>query len=753
MIHRVSCEMGGKTLTIETGKMAKQADGSVFVSYGDTRVLVTACSATEPKPGADFFPLTVEFAEKFYAAGKIPGSFHKREGRPTQEATLSARLIDRPIRPLFPEGYFFDTQVVATILSVDPEADIDVAASIGASAALHISDIPFNGPTAGCKMGRINGEYVVNPTWDQIEKGETDMEIMIAGTANAIMMVEGGAREVPEDDVLGAILRGHEEIKKVVNIINELRNLCGKPKRAFTPLSVEPAMKEKVAQQASAGIATALRTKDKHARYDLVDQTKKATVEALVPETLRNEDPEAAEKLESDVKTAFDLLQYNMMREMILTEKVRIDGRDTKTVRPITTEVGLLPRAHGSSLFTRGETQVLATITLGTTDDEQIVDTMFQNTMRKFMLHYNFPPFSVGETGRMGGTSRREIGHGHLAERSIKAMMVPYEQFPYTIRIVCETLESNGSSSMGSVCSTSMALMDAGVPFHKPVAGIAMGLIKEGDRVAILTDILGDEDHLGDMDFKVAGTKDGVTGIQMDIKIEGVNAEIMKTALAQAHEGRLHILGEMAKSIEQPRTELSKYAPRITTITVPVDKIREVIGSGGKVVKDIIAQTGCKIDINDDGRINIASNDGQAAQKAIDMIKNIVAEVEVGKTYKGIVKKIVEFGAFVGVLPNQDGLLHISEIAYERVNNVTDYMKEGDEIEVKVIEVDKNGKIRLSRKALLPPPEGGVPPRGGQERREHRGDRGGDHGGHRGDRRGGGHGGHGGGNRPPQSDR
>ena len=728
MIHRVSCEMGGKTLSIETGKLAKQADGSVLVSYGDTRVLVTACSSKEPKTGIDFFPLTVEFSEKFYAAGKIPGSFPRREGRPTQEATLSARMIDRPIRPLFPEGYRNETQVVATVLSLDPDADVDVAAALGASAALHISDIPFNGPTAACRMGRINGQFVVNPTWSQVETGESDMEILITGTKNAIMMVEGGAQEVPEEQVLEAIVRGHDEIKKVVGIVDELRKLCGKPKREFIPAEVAADIKTQVEKLAKQGLLNSLKTKDKGERYDLVDATRKATLEALVPTDLKEKDPAAAAAKEKDVKSTFELLQYNLMREMILTEKVRIDGRNTTTVRPISVEAGLLPRPHGSSLFTRGETQVLATVTLGTTDDEQIVDTMFQSTMNKFMLHYNFPPFSVGEVGRMGGTGRREIGHGALAARSIKAMMPKFEAFPYTVRIVCETLESNGSSSMGSVCSASMALMNAGVPFPKPVAGIAMGLIKEGSRVAVLTDILGDEDHLGDMDFKVAGTAEGITGIQMDIKIEGVDQHIMKTALAQAREGRLHILKEMANAISAPSDEMSKFAPRITTINVPTDKIREVIGSGGKVIKDIIAQTGCKIDINDDGRINIASNDGLAAQKAIDMIKGIIAEVEVGKTYKGLVKKIVDFGAFVGVMPNQDGLLHVSEIAHERVNNVADYLKEGQEIEVKVIEVDKSGKIRLSRKALLPAPEGGAqrPSGGGNGGGGERNDRGGD---------------------------
>ncbi len=732
MIHKVSCDLGGKTLSVETGKLAKQADGSVLVAYGDTRMLVTACSAAEPRVGADFLPLTVEFAEKFYAAGKIPGSFIKLEGRPTMEATLSARMIDRPIRPLFPEGYYYDTMVVATTLSLDLDADLDVCAAIGASAALHISNIPFNGPTAACRMGRVGGVWTVNPTWNQIDKGETDLEILVTGTAKAIMMVEGGAREVPEDQILEAIMRAHAEIKKQVAIVEELRRLTGsKAKRAFKAAVPEASIKTEVAKLGKDGLGKALRTKDKHERYDLVDATRKTVVTELCPESLKKADAEAYALKKDSVKTAFELLQYDMMRDMILTDKSRIDGRDMKTVRPIAVEASVLPRTHGSALFTRGETQVLSVITLGTSDDEQIVDTMFQNSMRKFLLHYNFPPYSVGETGRMGGQSRREIGHGALAERSITAMMPKWETFPYTIRVVCETLESNGSSSMGSVCSTSMALMDAGVPYPKPVAGIAMGLIKEGDRFAVLSDILGDEDHLGDMDFKVAGTQDGVTGIQMDIKIEGIDETIMKQALTQAREGRLHILGEMAKAITQPRAEMSKYAPRIVTIQIPVDKIREVIGSGGKVVREIVAQTGCKIDINDDGKINIATSDGEAAKKAIDWIKGICAEVEVGKTYKGVVQKIVEFGAFVRVIGNTDGLLHISEIAHERVNNVFDYMKEGDEVEVRVIEVDKSGKIRLSRKVLLAPPAGGVQPHGGGG------------GGGRGD--GGGRGGHGGG--------
>lgn len=737
MIHRVSTEVGGKTLTIETGKLAKQADGSVVVTYGETMMLVTACSAKTPKANVDFFPLTVEFQEKFYSAGKIPGSFHRREGRPSQEATLSARLIDRPIRPLFPEGYFCDTQVAATTLSLDPAADMDMAAAAGASAALHISNIPFNGPTASCRVGRINGQLVVNPSWASIATGESDLDIIVSGTERAIMMVEGGAKEVSEEQALEAILLAHSEIKKICKIINELRDLTGNvAKREFEPLTADASLQSQIEKLAKAKLIQSLKTKEKHTRYEMVDEAKKATLETLVPESLKTSDPVAAAAQEKEVKRLFELLQYNLMRQMILNDGVRIDGRDTKTIRPIACEAGLLPRSHGSALFTRGETQVLGAITLGTSEDEQIVDSLYQKSMRKFMLHYNFPPFSVGETGRFGGQSRREIGHGALAERSIKAMAPSHEKFPYTIRIVCETLESNGSSSMGSVCASSMALMDAGVPLERPVAGIAMGLIKESNGVAVLSDILGDEDHLGDMDFKVAGTHKGITGIQMDIKIEGIDEQIMRKALAQAHEGRLHILGKMAEAIQETRSEMSKYAPRITTITVPTDKIRDVIGSGGKVIKEIVAQTGCKIDINDDGKISIASNDGAAAQKAIDIIRGLTAEVELGKVYKGVVKKIVDFGAFVGVLPNQDGLLHVSEIAHERVNNVLDYMKEGDEVEVKVIDIDRAGKIRLSRKVLLGPapagserPDGsgggGRPPRGGgQPGRGERGDRG-----------------------------
>ncbi len=724
-IQTVSMDFGGKKLTLETGKMAKQADASILVSYGDTRVLVTVCSAKDPKPGIDFMPLTVEYAERFYAAGKIPGSFHKREGRPTTDATLAARLIDRPMRPLFPEGYHCDTQVIATILSLDHAGDPEVAASIGAGAALHISNIPFNGPTAAVKMGRINGQLIINPSWEQLQT-ESDMDITIAGTAKAIMMVEGSAKEVPEDQVLDAILKGHEEIKKVCKMIEDLRAKVGKPKREFTPAIVPADLMKQIETLAKADLVKSLNTKEKQVRYQLAGEAEDKTLAALVPASLKESDPKAAAEKEAEVSRLFELLKYNLMREMILTDKIRIDGRDTKTIRPITVEAGLLPKVHGSALFTRGETQVLAAVTLGTADDEQIIDSLYVNTMKKFMLHYNFPPYSVGETGRFGGQSRREIGHGALAERSIEQTMPKHEAFPYTVRIVCETLESNGSSSMGSVCSTSMALMDAGVPYPKPVAGIAMGLIKEGDRVAVLSDILGDEDHLGDMDFKVAGTKDGVTGIQMDIKIEGVDGSIMKTALAQAHQGRLHILGEMAKAISTPRDELNLNAPRITSIKIPNDRIGEVIGPSGKMIKSIVAATGAKVNIEDDGTCNIASADGEAAKKALKMIQDILAEAEVGQVYKGLVKKITDFGAFIGILPNQDGLLHISEIDYKRVNAVTDVLKEGDEVEVKVLEIDGQGKIRLSRKALLPMPEGYVPPPPREPRPQgDRGDRGG----------------------------
>ncbi len=695
----LSCDFGGRPITIETGRLAKQADGSVLVTYGETVVLVTAVSNKKPKPGQSFFPLTVDYAEKYYAAGKYPGGFFKRENRPSTEATLIARLIDRPLRPLFPEGYLNDTQVIATVLSVDAENDPDVAASLGASAALTISDIPFNGPTAAVRIGRINGKYVINPTLAQLK--ESDMEVLVAGTENAIMMVEGGAQEVPEDQLLQGILEGHRSLKPILEMQRKLREMVGVEKREFVPAQVDESLKKGLHALAHSRVSEAFKIKEKHARRDAL-----AAIHAEANEKLlANYSDEEKPAKEKELSGMFELLSYNVMREMVLNG-TRLDGRNTTTVRPIECEVGILPRTHGSGLFTRGETQVLSITTLGTKDDEQMVDPLRSpSTTRKFMLHYNFPPFSVGEAGFMRGPGRREIGHGALAERAIAAMMPDVDKFPYTVRLVCETLESNGSSSMGSVCSSSMSLMDAGVPFPKPVAGIAMGLVKEGERVAVLTDILGDEDHLGDMDFKVAGTKDGVTAIQMDIKIEGVNEAIMRQALKQAYDGRIHILGEMAKAITHSRSDISPNAPRILTMTVKQDKIRDVIGSGGKVIRGIIESTGCKIDINDDGVINIASSDLQAAKKAMSIIESIVEEVQVGKVYTGKVKKIMDFGAFVEVTPGNDGLLHISEIAHERLRNVTDVLKEGDIIDVKVLDVDRQGKMRLSRKVLLDAPK------------------------------------------------
>lgn len=694
----MSCDFGGRPITIETGRLAKQADGSVLVTYGETMVLVTACSSKKVREGQDFFPLTVDYLEKYYAAGKIPGGYFKRESRPSSDATLTARLIDRPIRPLFPEGYLFDTNVVATVLSADTDNDPEIAASIGASAALAISDIPFNGPTGASRVGRIGGKLILNPTLKQQE--ESDLELVVAGTEGAIMMVEGGAKEIPESDLLEAVLFGHRSLKPVIDMIRELAKKVGNTKRSFTPPAVDETLKAKLLDLTTEKVKQAFRIKEKHDRGETLNKIFDESFASLV-----SADDEALNAKKKQMNGVFEMLKYNVMREMILAEKVRIDGRDLRTVRPITCETGVLPRAHGTGLFTRGETQVLSVVTLGTKDDEQITDPLrTPQATRKFMLHYNFPQYSVGETGPQRAPGRREIGHGALAERAISALIPEHVKFPYTIRVVCETLESNGSSSMASVCSTSMSLMDAGVPYPKPVAGIAMGLIKEGSRVAVLSDILGDEDHLGDMDFKVAGTSNGVTAIQMDIKIEGVDESIMKTALQQANEGRIHILGEMGKAITSAKSDMSKYAPRIITMRVKQDKIREVIGTGGKVIRGIIESTGVKIDIDDSGLINIASNDQVAAQKAIAMIEQIVEEVEVGKVYTGKVKKIMDFGAFVEVTPGNDGLLHISEIAHERVQKVTDFLKEGDIIDVKVLDIDRQGKMRLSRKVLLDGP-------------------------------------------------
>ncbi|MFN3696464.1 MAG: polyribonucleotide nucleotidyltransferase [Pseudobdellovibrio sp.] len=697
MVNTVTTSVAGKQITIETGRLAKQTDGSVLVTCGNNIVLVTAVSSKEAKPDAGFFPLTVEFIEKYYAIGKIPGGYFKREGKPTTDSVLSARIIDRPIRPLFPEGYFNDTQVVATVLSADGSFSVDVLASLGASAALHISDIPFNGPTAACQVARVNGQFIANPTPEQL--ANSDMDIIVSGTKNGLLMVEGETKFISESDALNALKFGHQSIMPLLQMQEELREKTGsKAKRAFTPPAIDADFRTQAENLLKPLIEKALSMKVKQDRYAAVDAAVALAVEQFVKPLT---DDKLKDQRKKDVKNITEDVKYKVARSMILDRGARIDGRDLKTVRPIACEVGLLPRAHGSGLFTRGETQCLGTVTLGTADDEQSVETLNGTVKRKFLLHYNFPPYSVGEVGRFGGQGRREIGHGNLAERAVKAIVPDHAQFPYTIRIVSEVLESNGSSSMGSVCAGTLALLDAGVKVKANVAGIAMGLIKEGNRVAVLTDILGDEDHLGDMDFKVAGSSQGITALQMDIKIDSVSFEVMETALNQARDGRLHILGEMEKVMKTPRGQMSEFAPRIETIKIKADKIREVIGSGGKTIRSITEQTGVKIEIQDDGTINIASSDPAATRKAIEIIEGICAEAEVGKTYKGKVMKIAEFGAFVEILPNTQGLLHISELANERVRQVTDVVKEGDVVDVKVLEVDRSGRIKLSRKALL----------------------------------------------------
>lgn len=697
MVTTVTTSVAGRQITIETGRLAKQTDGSVLVTCGNNMVLVTAVSAKEAKPDQGFFPLTVEFIEKFYAIGKIPGGYFKREGKPSTESVLSARIVDRPIRPLFPEGYLNDTQVVVTVLSADGSFPIDVLSSLGASSALHISDIPFFGPTAACQVARVDGQMIANPTPEQLAK--SDMDIIVSGTKNGLLMVEGEAQFITEADALAALKFGHESIKPLLAMQEELREKTGsKAKRAFVPHVIDAQFKAQAEALLKPMIDKAMSQKVKQDRYAGFDAAKKAGKEQL---TAVITDDKLRAQRDKELNAIIEDLKYKSARSMILDTGHRIDGRDLKTVRPIACEVGLLPRAHGSGLFTRGETQCLGTVTLGTADDEQSIETLNGNIKKKFLLHYNFPPYSVGEVGRFGGQGRREIGHGNLAERAIKAVTPDHASFPYTIRIVSEVLESNGSSSMGTVCAATLALLDAGVKIKHNVAGIAMGLIKEDDRVAVLSDILGDEDHLGDMDFKVAGNNQGITALQMDIKIDSVSFAVMETALNQAKEGRLHILGEMEKVMKVPRGQLSEFAPRIETIKIKPDKIREVIGSGGKVIRGITEQTGVKIEIQDDGTINIASADPQATKKAIAMIEAICAEAEVGKVYSGKVMKIAEFGAFVEILPNTQGLLHISELANERVRQVSDIVKEGDMVDVKVLEVDRAGRIKLSRKALL----------------------------------------------------
>jgi len=688
--HTVELEFSGRTLSIETGRMAKQANGSVVVRSGDTMVLVTAVASKSAKEGQDFFPLTVNYQEKAYAGGKIPGGFFKREARPSDNETLTCRLIDRPIRPLFPETFLNDTQIMVTVVSADQDNDPGILAMIGASAALEVSDIPFFGPIAGVKIGRVNGEFIANPSAEQLE--QSDMEIIVAASRDAICMVEGGANVLSEDVLLDAIFFGHKAIQPILDAQEELKAKAGVPKREVLQVVVDTELRSRVSELAYSRIKDAVRVVSKQERHKAIDAVIDETIAALSGEY---------EGRGKQIKGFIGDFEYELVRQHILKDGERIDGRDTKTIRPITSEVSLLPRAHGSALFTRGETQALVAATLGTSYDEQRIDSLYGESKKKFILHYNFPPFSVGETSFRLGPGRREIGHGALAERALSAVLPEHDSFPYTIRIVSDTLESNGSSSMAAICGGSLSMMDAGIPLKAPVAGIAMGLIKEGDDVAILSDILGDEDHLGDMDFKVAGTAEGVTALQMDIKIAGVSREIMKKALEQAREGRLHILGKMAETLTGSRADLSSYAPRITTIYVKTDKIRDVIGTGGKNIRNITETTGVVVDIDDTGRINIASSDKAACELAIKMIRDLTSEAEEGKLYMGTVKKIMDFGAFVEIFAGTDGLVHISELDTERVKNVSDVLKEGDKVLVKCIGVDKQGKIKLSRKEAL----------------------------------------------------
>jgi polyribonucleotide nucleotidyltransferase len=690
MIKKVELDFHGRPLSIEIGRVAKQADGAALVRYGETVVLVTAVAAKELKLDTDFFPLTVDYQEKTFAAGKIPGGFFKREGRPSEKEILTCRLVDRSIRPLFSEGLRCETQVIATVLSADRENDPDVVAMLGTSVALHVSDIPFNGPLAGVRVGRIHGQWIINPTQSQLRDSDTD--IFLSGSRDAIVMVEGGARVVPEDEILEALFTGHEAIQPLLQIQEEIRQEIGKPKRQVPLAELDSAVAKRVEELALVKLKQAIEIPEKLERYKRIAEIKN--------EVVAQASAELPDK-EKHIKGAFDELKRSCFRGLVIQQERRIDGRGLKDIRRISCEVEVLPRTHGSALFTRGETQALVVTTLGTASDEQKIDALIGEHYKKFMLHYNFPPFSVGEVKFLRGPSRREIGHGNLAERALLPVLPLEESFPYTIRIVSEILESNGSTSMATVCGGSLSLMDAGVPVAAPVAGIAMGLIKEGEHVRVLSDILGDEDHLGDMDFKVAGTPDGVTSLQMDIKISGVNREIMRQALYQAREGRLHILGIMGATMASHRANVSGYAPRIITLKVKPDKIREIIGPGGKVIRGIIEATGVKMDVEDDGTVMIASSDEAASKKAIEMVQKIAAEAEVGKIYKGTVRKIVDFGAFVEILPGTDGLVHISQLAPERVRRVSDVLKEGDEVMVKVLEIDKQGKIRLSRKEAL----------------------------------------------------
>jgi polyribonucleotide nucleotidyltransferase len=729
--HRVEIEWGGRKLTLETGRIARQADAAVVAQYGDTSVLATVVADRSVRPGIDFFPLTVNYQEKTYAAGKIPGGFFKREGRPTEKETLTSRLIDRPIRPLFVEGFKHETQVVVTVLSHDMENDPDIVSLVAASAALTLSGLPFLGPIAAGRVGVIDGQFVLNPMIDEMAK--SDLDLVVAGTADAVMMVESEAKELPEKQMLEAVMFGHRGFQPVINAIIKLAEKAAKEPWDFQPPDASK-YKDKVKALVEADLRKAFATPEKQKRHELVDAAK-AKIKELLPA-----DADANEQVL--LASVFKNLESDVVRGDIIKTQKRIDGRDLKTVRPIVSEVHVLPRTHGSALFTRGETQAIVVATLGTGDDEQFIDALEGTRKERFMLHYNFPPYSVGETGLMGSPGRREVGHGKLAWRAVHPLMPSAEEFPYTVRLVSEITESNGSSSMATVCGSSLALMDAGVPLKRPVAGIAMGLIKEGNGFAVLSDILGDEDHLGDMDFKVAGTEKGVTSLQMDIKITGITEEIMRIALDQAFAGRMHILGEMSKALSGARTELGEHAPRIETIKIPVDKIREVIGSGGSVIREIVAQSGAKVDIEDDGTIQIAASKREAIEAAMARIKAITSEPEVGVIYKGKVVKIMEFGAFVNFFGKQDGLVHISQLTQGRPETVGEVVKEGQEVYVKLLGFDDRGKVRLSMKVVDQATGAEIPRAEGEPEeqfesrppRRDRGDRGG--GGHRERRRG-----------------
>ncbi len=686
-----SFQYGSHTVTLETGEIARQASGACLASMGETVVLATAVTMKEPMPGKDFFPMTVDYQEKTFAAGRIPGGFFKREGRPSEKEILTSRLIDRPIRPLFPEGFTNEVQIIATVISVDPDIDPDIVSMIGASAALKLSGAPFNGPIGAARVGYKDGQYLLNP--GNKELVDSQLNLVVAGTAKAVLMVESEAKELPEETMLGAVMFGHEQMQTAIKAINELVKKAGVQAWAWQPPVEDGSLKNALQTEFGPHIAEAYRIKEKGARQDRVAEIHEMAVGKHAAEGAPAGTKEKVQKIIGDI-------EYRTVRDQILSGEPRIDGRNTRTVRPISIRTGVLPRTHGSALFTRGETQALVVTTLGTGRDAQIIDALEGERKEPFMLHYNFPPYSVGEVGRVGSPKRREVGHGRLAKRAVIAVLPDMAVYPYVLRIVSEITESNGSSSMASVCGASLSMMDAGVPIKAPVAGVAMGLIKEDKRFAVLTDIIGDEDHLGDMDFKVAGTTNGVTALQMDIKIEGINKEIMDAALKQAKEGRLHILGEMSKAISSPRAELSEYAPRIIAIKINPERIRDVIGKGGATIRALTEETGCTIDIEDDGTVKIASADNNAAQEAVRRVKQLTADVEVGMIYEGKVAKLMDFGAFVTILPGKDGLVHISQISRERVENVGDKLREGEVVRVKVLEVDKQGRIRLSIKAL-----------------------------------------------------